>query len=142
MSRQRWVENQLTGQAQRMVNSGMKSSWRPVTSGVTQGSIQAPVLFTIFSYELDDGAGCTLSKSADDPKPGGVTDVPEGHAATQKDLVRLETRADRNLLKFNKENGKVLQMRRKIPCTSACWGTPNWKAAWHKRTWRSWWTPN
>jgi len=30
----RWIENCVTGQAQRMVNNGTKSSWRPLTTSV------------------------------------------------------------------------------------------------------------
>jgi len=37
-----------------------------------------------------------------------VADTSEGHAAIQGGLGRLEKRADRNLMKFNKEKCKVL----------------------------------
>ena len=89
--------------------SGTKSNWRPVTNGVCQGSVPAPVLFNVFSNDLDDGTDCIISKFADDAK---LIDTPEGCASIQRDLTGLEKWADRNLIKFNKEKCRVLRPRR------------------------------
>ena len=98
----------------RLVISGAKSCWKPVTSGLPQGSILGPALFNIFINELDDEAECTLSKFADDTKLRGAADTPEGRAAIQTDFNRLEKWTDRNLLKFNKGKCQVLHLGRNI----------------------------
>ena len=100
----RWIENWLTGRAQRVVISGKESDFRPATSSVPQRSVLGLVLFNIFVSDLDEGIESILSKLADDTEMGDCllwADTLEGCATFQQDLDRLESWAGKDLTRFN-----------------------------------------
>jgi len=79
-----------------LLGTGLQSNWVPVT-GVLPGLILEIILFNISSSNLGDATECTYSEFADDRRLGGVVDRPDGCAAIQWDLNRLEKWADLHL---------------------------------------------
>ncbi|KAG0416539.1 RNA-directed DNA polymerase from mobile element jockey, partial [Dictyocoela roeselum] len=65
-----WIKNWLTDRRQRVVTNGASSPGSNVKSGVPQGSVLDPVLFTIFFNDLDSNVLSNISKFADDTKTG------------------------------------------------------------------------
>ena len=113
-----WIRGFLTQRKQRVVVNGTASSWKPVTSGVPQGSVLGPLLFTIFVSDIPDDLHNFVSLFADDTKIYAAVQNCErdSHATClQADLNTLYEWSVRMQMRFHPIKCKVMHLGRGNP---------------------------
>ena len=63
-----WIEKWLTHRRQRIIVDGEILNWKSVLSGVPKGSVLGPILFLIYTNDLEDDISSKVLKFADDTK--------------------------------------------------------------------------
>jgi hypothetical protein len=106
----RWIIAWLKDRKQRVVLNGETSNWTKVVSGVPQGSVLGPILFTIFINDLDEGIKNIIKKFADDTKLMGMTGSIEQVNGIREDLRRLDEWSQLWQMKFNVDKCKVMYL--------------------------------
>ena len=84
------------------------SDWQAVTSGVPQGSVLGPQLFTLYITDLKEGTKCIISKFADDTKLGGRVSCEEDAEMLQRDLDRLSAWTSAWQMQYNVDKCEVI----------------------------------
>ena len=108
-----WISAFLIDRRQRVVIQGSKSEWVPVTSGIPQGSVLGPTLFTVFVNDMPQQVLSCIKLFADDtklycPVTGGVADL-------QADIDALVNWSKKWLLPFNSTKCRVMHIGRQNP---------------------------
>ena len=104
-----WITNWLQNRKQRVCLNGNSSSWTDVTSSVVQGSILGPILFTIFSNDIDSVLVTSfISRFADDSKVFAKVESLDDYEDLQSDLNNVYNWSTQWKMEINKDKCHVL----------------------------------
>jgi hypothetical protein len=113
----RWLEEWLQGRTQTVVVNGEESEESKVESGVPQGTIMGPPLFTIFIDDIDDFIRLIelLIKFADDNKGLKIIESLQDKDRLQQTLDSLCEWAEKWSMQFNVSKCKIMHIGRSNP---------------------------
>lgn len=117
----KWIENWLTNRNQKVSIQGEYSSSCDVDSGVPQGTVLGPVLFTVYIDDLEEDVAkkeleVLIIKFADDTKGAKIINGPEDNEKPQQALDCLCDWADKWGMAFNFAKCKVMHVGKHNPC--------------------------
>ena len=107
-----WVRDFLIGREQRVRVGNDYSENSKVTSGIPQGSILGPVLFTLFINDLPENLNAHCKIFADDTK---IYEESNNHAKIQEDLYLMQRWTEQWNLYFNVAKCKVMHIGKNNP---------------------------
>ena len=102
----------LSNRQQRVVVNGAKSQWAPVLSGVPQGTILGPLLFSMIN-DIMVGIESEIRLFADDCVCYRQIDSTEDTSKLQKDIDQLGKWARKWGMRFQPVKCKIMQLTRK-----------------------------
>ncbi|CAB4042706.1 Hypothetical predicted protein, partial [Paramuricea clavata] len=105
----------VSGRFQRVTVHGATSQSLPITSGVPQGSLLSPFLFSIYINDLPNhlSSSTGVGLFADDTKLYKAVQNPSDALVLQEDIRSLQSWSEENRLRFNNSKCKVLSITRK-----------------------------
>jgi len=86
-----WIKDFPSNRRQKVVLNGCSSQFIPVTSGVPQGSVLGPVLFTMYVNDIPSIVSSPVFMFADDTKMFCAIRTNDDYLALQNDLNLLVT---------------------------------------------------
>ena len=96
-----WIKHFLKDRRQKVIVNGQESDWRPVTSGIPQGSVLGPLLFVLFVNDMPKNLKSSIYLFADDTKIYREIRDPSDTEILQEDLIKLEQWSKKWQMKFN-----------------------------------------
>jgi hypothetical protein len=105
-----WIRSFLTGRRQKVRINEEVSSWKSVDSGVPQGSVLGPTLFSMFVADVPGEVECLVSMFADDTKIYKPLYSNSAANDLNRDLNNLQTWSNRMQMKFHPDKCKVMHL--------------------------------
>jgi hypothetical protein len=112
----RWITSFLTDRRQRVGVHGSFSQWKPVVSGIPQGSILGPFLFLVYINDIVNTCNTesNMYLYADDTKLSRYIGESQDSLILQKDLDNLNNWIKTWLLKLNIDKCKIMSIGRRV----------------------------
>ena len=109
----KWIDSYLCFRQQRVVVNGIKSDWAPVLSGVPQGTVFGPLLFSLYINDISSDIESEIRHFADDCVCYRASKDEEDTMKLQKDINRLGSWARKWAMRFQPVKCYMMQLTRK-----------------------------
>ena len=109
----KWIDSFLCFRQQRVVVNGVKSDWAPVLSGVPQGTVLGPLLFSLHINDISSDIESEIRLFADDCVCYREIKDEKDTMKLQRDIDRLGSWARKWGMRFQPVKCNMMQLTRK-----------------------------
>ena len=109
----KWIDSFLCFRQQRVVVNGVKSDWAPVLSGVPQGTVLSPLLFSLYINDISSDIESEIRLFADDCVCYREIKDEKDTMKLQRDIDRLGSWARKWGMRFQPVKCNMMQLTRK-----------------------------